>query len=79
MKFKFPQLGREQMVILLVSGIVFFVIFLFWRRVHLNALAQRAKVETENFINAAAANSPPPGSDFSMAQDIPIYPGSEAQ
>ena len=76
MKFNFPNLDRDHMLLLLVAAAVALAVFLFWRRANGIANARKAKSETVDFVNAASANSPPPGADFNMAQVVPIYPGA---
>ena len=76
MKFNLPELNREHALILLVSATVALALFLFWRRARAIDNMRKVKTETTDFVNAESANSPPPGSDFNLAQVIPIYPGS---
>jgi hypothetical protein len=79
MKIPKFELDREHLMILALSGVAIFVVFLVWRRAHLAALAARARSETVDFVNGAAANSPPPGSDFTQGRVVPLFPGSASE
>ncbi len=79
MKFEFSNLSKEQMLFLLIAAAVFIAGFIFMRRAKAISDAKAAKDGTVSFIQENAANSPPPGADFNMAQIVPLYPGGEGQ
>ncbi len=76
MKFDFPNLPKEQRLFLLIAAAIFFAGFIFIRRAKLIADAKAARDQTVSFIHENAVNSPPPGADQTMAQVIPLYPGT---